>query len=108
VTETRLLAKEFNFIFNADGTALLATTTKWTIRICPTSTGDRNADKILRALRYAPKGMTKTEISAEVFNRHASSAEIDEALRLLNGLKIVRFQLEANNGPRFNTGFPPL
>ncbi len=35
--------------------------------------------------------MTETEISAEVFNRHASGAEIDEALRLLNGLKIVRF-----------------
>jgi hypothetical protein len=45
-----------------------------------TSTGDRNADKILRALRHAQAGMTKTEISVEVFNRHASSAEIDEAL----------------------------
>ena len=52
--------------------------------------------------------MTETEISAEVFNRHASGAEIDEALRLLNGLKIVRFQVEASNDPRFNTGFPPL
>jgi hypothetical protein len=30
-------------------------------------------------------GMTKTEISIEVFNRHASSAEIDEALRLYTG-----------------------
>ena len=51
-----------------------------------TSTGDRNADKILTALRQAPNGMTKTEISVEVFNRHASSAEIDEALRVLHGL----------------------
>ncbi len=41
--------------------------------------------------------MTETEISADVFNRHASGAEIDEALRLLNGLKIVRFQVEASN-----------
>ena len=55
-----------------------------------TSTGDRNADKILLALRHAEAGMTKTEISVEVFNRHASSAEIDEALRLLHGLHMVR------------------
>jgi len=64
-----------------------------------TSTGNRNADKILGALRHAPNGMTKTEISVEVFNRHASSADIDEALRLLNGLKMVRFQVEASDGP---------
>jgi CHC2-type zinc finger protein len=63
-----------------------------------TSTGDRNADKILVALRHAPNGMTKTEISAEVFNRHASSAEIDEALRLLHGLHMVRYETEATGG----------
>jgi hypothetical protein len=63
-----------------------------------TSTGDRNADKILRALRHAPKGMTKTEISAYVFNRHASSAELDEALRLLNGLKMANSKIEASRG----------
>src|SRR5205814_4726395 len=60
-----------------------------------TGTGDRSADKILRALRHAENGMTKTEISVEVFNRHASSTEIDEALRLLHGLKMVRFQTES-------------
>ncbi len=63
-----------------------------------TSTGDRNADKILRALRHAQAGMTKTEISVEVFNRHASSAEIDEALRLLHGLHMVRYETEATGG----------
>jgi len=63
-----------------------------------TSTGDRNADKILVALRHAPKGMTKTEISGEVFNRHASSTEIDEALRLLHGLKMVTFKTESTAG----------
>jgi hypothetical protein len=51
---------------------------KW---IFGTTTGDRNADKILRALRHAPNGLTKTEISTEVFKGHASSADIDEALR---------------------------
>jgi hypothetical protein len=63
-----------------------------------TGTGDRNADKILRALRHADAGMTKTEISVEVFNRHASSAEIDEALRLLHGLHKVSYQTETTGG----------
>jgi Protein of unknown function (DUF3987)/CHC2 zinc finger len=63
-----------------------------------TSTGDRNADKILAALRHAPKGMTKSEISVEVFNRHASSTEINEALRLLHGLHMVSCQTESTGG----------
>jgi Protein of unknown function (DUF3987)/CHC2 zinc finger/Toprim-like len=63
-----------------------------------TSTGDRNADKIFVALRHAPNGMTKTEISVEVFNRHASSAEIDEALRLLHGLKMAYYRVEITGG----------
>jgi hypothetical protein len=68
---------------------------KW---IFGTTTGDRNADKILRALRHAPNGLTKTEISAEVFNRHASSADIDEALRLLHGLKMADYKVETTDG----------
>ena len=68
---------------------------KW---IFGTSTGNRNADKILQALRHADAGMTKTEISIEVFNRHASSAEIDEALRLLHGLHMVGYRTEATGG----------
>src|SRR5262249_22800867 len=63
-----------------------------------TSTGDRNADKILVALRHTSNGMTKTEISIDVFNRHASSAEIDEALRLLHGLRMVGYRAEASRG----------
>jgi Protein of unknown function (DUF3987) len=68
---------------------------KW---IFGTSTGDRNADKIVAALRHAPNGMTKTEISVKVFNRHASSADIDGALRLLHGLDMVNYQEEASGG----------
>jgi len=63
-----------------------------------TSTGDRNADKILQALRHTQAGMTKTEISVEVFNRHASSAEIDEALRLLDRLHMVSYETEPTSG----------
>jgi hypothetical protein len=68
---------------------------KW---IFGTTTGDRNADKIFRALRHALIGLTKTEISAEVFNRHASSADIDEALRLLHGLKMAYYEVETTDG----------
>ena len=68
---------------------------KW---IFGTTTGDRNADKIFRALRHAPNGLTKTEISAEVFNRHASSADIDEALRVVHGLKMVYHEFETTEG----------
>jgi hypothetical protein len=63
-----------------------------------TSTGDRNADKILIALRHAPNGLTKTEISVKVFNRHASSIEIDEALRLLHGLRMASYRTEVSGG----------
>ena len=42
--------------------------------------------------------MTKTEISVEVFNRHASSAEIDQALRLLHGLHMAAYKTEATGG----------
>jgi hypothetical protein len=63
-----------------------------------TSTGDHDADKILVALRHAPNGMTKTEISVQVFNRHSSSIEIDEALRLLHGLRMATYRSEATGG----------
>jgi hypothetical protein len=52
--------------------------------IFETRTGDRNADRILAALKVAGgKGITKWEINSDVFNRHATRFEIDEALRVL-------------------------
>ena len=52
--------------------------------IFETRTGDKNADRILAALKVAgEKGMTKWEINSDVFNRHATRFEIDEALRVL-------------------------
>jgi hypothetical protein len=62
------------------------------------STGDRNADKIFAALRHAPGGLTTTEISEHVFNRHASGAEIHEALNLLNGLTLTYSKTETTGG----------
>ena len=68
---------------------------KW---IFGTETGDRNADKILRSLRHAANGMTRTEISSFVFNKHVSSGDIDEALRMLISLNMVYWQIEQTGG----------
>jgi len=70
-----------------------------------TRTGDRNAEKILTALRHVTDGMTKTEISTEVFNRHASSTLIDEALRLLHGLAMVSYRTKPAAAHQSSTGF---
>jgi hypothetical protein len=70
-----------------------------------TSAGDRNADKILIALRHAPNGMTKTEISVDVFNRHASSADIDEVLKVLPGLNMAAHRIESGGGAAIQRWF---
>jgi hypothetical protein len=58
-------------------------------------TGSKNADRILAALKVAgEKGLTRLQITNEVFNRHATKFEIDEALRLLHGLKLAVRKLE--------------
>jgi hypothetical protein len=38
--------------------------------------------------------MTKWEITADVFNRNTTKFEIDEAMRLLHGLKLATCKLE--------------
>ena len=58
-------------------------------------TGSKNADRILAALTVAgEKGLTRLQITNEVFNRHATKFEIDEALRLLHDLKLAFRKLE--------------
>ena len=62
-------------------------------------TSNKNADKILSALKAAGRnGMTKWEITANVFNRNATKHEIDEALRLLHHLKLASPKLEKTGG----------
>jgi len=57
--------------------------------IFESGTGDRHADRILRALKVAGKtGLTKTEISYNLFNRNVTRFELDEALRLIHRLKL--------------------
>jgi hypothetical protein len=43
-------------------------------------TGNKDADKVIRALRKAPKGMTRTAINVDVFSKHKSKAELTEIL----------------------------
>jgi hypothetical protein len=60
-----------------------------------TGTGNKNADRILAALKAAgQKGLTRLQITNEVFNRHATKFEIDGALRLLHSLKLAIRKLE--------------
>lgn len=60
-----------------------------------TGTGNKNADRILAALKAAgQKGLTRLQITNDVFARHATKSEIDEALRLLHSLKRAVRKLE--------------
>jgi hypothetical protein len=60
-----------------------------TCMIFESGTGDRHADRILQALKVAGKtGLTKTEISYNLFNRNVTRFELDEALRLIHRLKL--------------------
>jgi hypothetical protein len=53
--------------------------------IFETGTGNKIADRIVAALiAAAAKGLTKTQIVHDVFNRNVTKFEIDEALRLLH------------------------
>jgi len=63
--------------------------------IFETGTGNKNADKILAALKAAgQEGLTRLQITNEVFNRHTTKFEIDDALRLLHSLKLTVRKLE--------------
>ena len=65
---------------------------RWTFQA---GTGNKNADRILAALAAAEeKGMTRWQITNEVFNRNATKFEIDAALRLLHGLKLAVRNIE--------------
>lgn len=59
--------------------------------------GDPTADAILRALRAAPGGLTRTEITA-LFDRHKSATELDRALMVLHTRGLVRFDRQPTKG----------
>jgi len=67
--------------------------------IFETGTGDKAADRILTALIAAGfKGLTKTQIVYDVFNRHISKFTTDEALRLLHHLGLAFCLMEDTKG----------
>jgi DNA replicative helicase MCM subunit Mcm2 (Cdc46/Mcm family) len=58
--------------------------------IFETKTGNKQADRVLAALKVAgEKGLSKWEITSDVFNRNATRFEIDEALRILHTQKLA-------------------
>jgi hypothetical protein len=61
------------------------------------STGNPDADVILRALRADIDGLTRTEVS-NLFARHASAARIGRALELLNQKRLARVEHEGTGG----------
>lgn len=63
-------------------------------------TGDDVADKILGALECAPKGLSKTEISAGVFGRNKGAAAITSALHRLESGGHARMVVEDDTGGR--------
>lgn len=59
--------------------------------------GDPTADEILRALRAAPGGLARTEITG-LFDRHRSAGEISRALLVLHNRGMVRFETQKTKG----------
>jgi hypothetical protein len=67
--------------------------------IFETSTGNKHADRIFAALRVArEKGLTKEQITADVFKRNVPGFDIDEALRLLHSLNFAHRVKEKTGG----------
>lgn len=64
-----------------------------------TFTGDKHADKILSALQSAGSaGLTRTEISEQVFNRNLASEKLSAALHLLNSAEHATSKAEGTAG----------
>jgi hypothetical protein len=68
----------------------------WVFETC---TGNKHADRILAALRVArEKGLTKEQITADVFKRNVPGFDIDEALLLLHSLNLAHRVKEKTGG----------
>jgi hypothetical protein len=61
------------------------------------STGDRDADTILAALRCRPDGMTRTEVR-DLFARNRPAEEVDRSLALLLRYGLARSASESTGG----------
>ena len=61
-------------------------------------TGDKAADKIYWALQHEPKGLTRTKIIEDVFNKHISATNLDMALSTLVDAELACFNSERVKG----------
>ncbi len=68
------------------------------------SLGNPTADSLLRALRNAPNGITKTGIIEKVFHRNKKAEEIDRALQLLSGLGLASPRTDGSTETWFAAG----
>jgi hypothetical protein len=69
------------------------------------STGDRDADRILEALRATPEGLTRSEIRLQVFGNNKTAKTIAAALGLLLRLGRVHRQPVDTGGRRAERWF---
>jgi hypothetical protein len=69
--------------------------------------GDPTADAIIKALRAAPNGMTRTDLR-DYFCRHKQEGEITRALWLLHNKGLVRFESQVTRGRSVERWFATL
>jgi hypothetical protein len=63
-------------------------------------TGNKAADKIYWALQREPKGLTRTQISLQVFNNHISKTNMDIAFSTLVDAGLAHFKFERVKGDK--------
>jgi hypothetical protein len=62
------------------------------------SLGDRTADELLAALRASEDGLTRSQMSIDVFGRHKGADEIGRALLLLEGQNLAHAESRDTGG----------
>jgi hypothetical protein len=66
-----------------------------------TTTGNKDADVLLHALRGATQGrMSKTQIANDVFHKHIKAAALNEAIRILAEAGTITYAYEPSEGGR--------
>jgi hypothetical protein len=81
--------------------ALVNQSTRSIVYIFGDSIGEPDAEEIMAALQAAgSRGLTRTEISDRVFQRHASMARITRALELLLNYQLATYCMESTQGRR--------
>lgn len=67
--------------------------------------GDSTADAVIRGLRSAPGGLTRTEISGDLLGRNTPVSRLNSALDLLARLRLARGRYESTGGRRAERWF---